>query len=137
MVLKHCDIVDHLVVDFDNGTALSGKLICKCGCDKFNIHHSGRRTHGFLAPYVIPKNNRLHIRAKCLHCGNEIILVNNQNDFNHLNCLDIKGIKAFNIVCKMNYFPENMKNAKGKYTNNYEELFIYADINGKEVPIFE
>ena len=37
----------------------------------------------------------------------------------------------------VNYNSENLKNEKHASTNNDKELYIYADIDGKEIAIFE
>ena len=135
--LKQCNIVQNLNISFDNGAAISGKLKCSCGCDKFSIHHTGKQTRGILATYIVPVKNQLFITAKCSACQKEIVLVDNYDKIDEVNLFELKGITNFEVVCKLNYWPANLKNNDGTYTNNYEDLLIYVIFNEKEKALFE
>ncbi len=135
--LNKCNVIQNLAIDFESAVAISGRLVCNCGCEKFNIYHSGRRTKGILAPYIVPVRRQLYIKAKCVRCNKEIVLVDNQRDIGCLDMLEIKKEKELEIICKLNYLPENLKDDTNAYTNRYEELYIYAKINGKEIAVFE
>ena len=137
MKLKQTNFINNLRVDFDNGAAVSGNLVCDCGCNKFKVMHTGKQTKGILAPFIVPIKNQLSIVAGCTQCDKRIVLVDNQPDSKEELLLEIKEIKEFNIICKVNYWPENLKNADGSHNNNYEELMLYTMINGKEKAIFE
>lgn len=136
MKLNRCNIVGNLNVTFDNGVAISGNLVCNCGCNKFIIYYTGKQTKGILAPYIIPIKDHVYIKAECTFCKKEIVLVNNTDNLQEVKTLELKGIKEFDIICKLNYSPEKLKK-DGLYTNDYEELFVYILMNNKEKPIFE
>ena len=134
--LNQCNVIENLKVTFDNGSGISGNVVCRCGCNKFNIYHTGKQTRGILAPYIVSNKHQLSIKAVCTQCKKKIVLVNN-DDAREYELLELKDIKDFDIVCKLNYWPENIRKKDGTYTNNYEDLMLYVLIKGKEKAIFE
>ena len=51
-----------------------GNLICNCQNKLFNIYHSGIKTRGILASYLIKRNKQIIINAVCKKCCNEITI---------------------------------------------------------------
>lgn len=107
--------------------ALSGKLVCECGCEHFYIYHSGKQTKGILTPYLIRKDKQIVIKAVCERCGKEIIIYDSKIDgikplMNKgylVEKFTLKNIKdSYEITLKYNYYKNDYK------TNKFVECFI-------------
>ena len=120
-------IIDNLtnIIKHDN-VAMEGNLICDCGNTHFEVHHSGKRTRGILAPYLVKKDKQILILAKCPHCGKVITVLDSGLD-GHGGCVTDKttqlfclknGECQFEIRLMYNYLEQNFE------TNLFEDCFI-------------
>ena len=138
MELRILEYLDN--IQENNGVAISARLCCTCGNCFFEFSHTGRKTRGILAPYIIRKNKQLILKANCSKCGNEIVVYNSQLDgsnpkiteeIHEFTTFTTKKSSKFEVVIKYNYFPEKLKEGEN-YSNQFEECFIYIIDNGKE-----
>lgn len=121
-------IIDNLriIIECDE-VALSGKLICDCGCEHFYIFHSGKQTKGIFAPYLIKKDKQIVIKAVCKDCGKSILIYDSKidgikplmNNEYHVDRFVLNNIKdSYEITLKYNYYKNDYK------TNKFVECFI-------------
>lgn len=124
------------------GALLEAKLKCTCGNTEFEFYHTGKQTKGILAPFLTRKKKQLVLKAICPWCQNSMIVYDSRVDGTHpiesdaseefVPFMSNKVPKAFPILLKCNYVPENMK-LGDKYSNQFEDCFIsILDKNGKE-----
>lgn len=117
--------------------ALSGQLVCNCGCDQFEILHTGKEKKCFLFPPIVKNKNQLIIKARCSKCGAEITIYEHKGTQNDFKMFKLKnGNSIFKIMMYYNYFEKNFKE-NGHYTNNYQNCFIDAVTNKKRIRIVE
>lgn len=108
----------------------------------FNIYHSGKKTRGILAAYLMKRNKQIIINAVCKKCCNEITIYDSNID-------GIDAIKnkkypiekfvlkdendAFEIIMMYNYYEKDFK------TNQFVECFIeiFNDKMKKPKRLFE
>jgi hypothetical protein len=125
-----------------NGVSISANLRCTCGNNKFVFSHTGKQTKGILAPYITKKNKQLILQAKCTCCGKNIEVYNSTIDGSKPQITEqltafmpfvIPKTSAdkFEVLIKYNYWPEKLK-VNGRYSNEFENCFIYIVDNGKE-----
>ena len=113
------------IEEIDN-VALKGNLCCDCECQRFYIYHTGKQTKGILSPDIIKKNNRILIKAKCIQCGEEIVVLDTSIDGievtesikEDLKQFKLKDNTKFKITLKYNYFKQSFK------SNYFVDIFI-------------
>ena len=122
-------IIDNLrILEEHDNAALSGQLVCQCGCEKFSIFHTGKQTRGILFTNLIKSNGQIQIDAKCDNCQSSFTILDTAVDGTNprsakkgeLKQLYIKDIDSFEIRMYYNYYPKNFK------TNRFEDCIIEA-----------
>lgn len=122
--------------------AFKGNLICNCQNKLFNIYHSGKKTRGILASYLMKRNKQIIINAVCKKCCNEITIYDSNID--GVDALKTKKYPiekfilkdendAFEIIMMYNYYEKDFK------TNQFVECFIeiFNDKMKKPKRLFE
>ncbi|MCI9182227.1 MAG: hypothetical protein HFG90_03125 [Acholeplasmatales bacterium] len=128
-------IIDNIkIIEEHSDASFSGHLICDCGYKSFSIFHTGKRTKGILAPYLIKKKKQIVIKAVCKNCGKKIVIYDSNVD-GRKPLLTKKYpeekffLKNFNdefeIIMKYNYFSNDYK------TNQFLDCFI--EIKNKDM----
>jgi hypothetical protein len=122
-------IIDNLrILEEHDNAALSGKLVCQCGCENFSIFHTGKQTRGILFTDLVKRNGQIQIDAKCENCQSSFTILDTAVDGTNprsakkgeLKQLYIKDIDSFEIRMYYNYYSENFK------TNRFEDCIIEA-----------
>ena len=121
-------IIDNIkIFEVHNNVAMSGQLLCDCGCEMFSIYHTGKVTKGILSSYLIKKDKQIVIKAVCKACGKSIIIldsgIDGLNPHNHNEYLEeqflLKDVNDFfEITLKYNYYPKDFK------SNKFVDCFI-------------
>lgn len=143
MVLR---IADYLadVQEFD-GVALSAKFRCPCGSEKFYFSYAGKQTKGILSPWLVKKDGRLILKARCANCQQSTVVYNSTEDGSHpkksksseeLHAFESfvhpkTGKKELSVVVKYNYYAEKFK-YENQYSSEFENCFIYLLDDGNE-----
>ena len=76
--MKSYPIPTHLKNTFEidenesNNYAISGKIVCNCGCNKFKIYHNMNREYNHSVPYS--EQEGLKILIRCIECEKEHLL---------------------------------------------------------------
>lgn len=120
--------------------AVGGRLICDCGCEMFDIYHTGKQTKGILSSHIVEKDKQIFIEAKCSKCGKIIQIYDSSLDdekisrFSSLEKQQFshKEITSFKVKIFLNYYEENY------LTNKFVSIYIHLiDDNKKEIVLYE
>lgn len=127
--------LDNLVINKEiDEVALSGNLQCFCGCEEFNIYHTGKQTNGIIRPNIAKYKGQVIIYAKCINCDKTIKILDSNIDGikpkvreqQQTKQLIIKNnVKTFKINLYYNYNNEDYK------TNKFME--VYIEVENKEL----
>ena len=123
-------IIDNIkIIEVHDNVAMSGQLVCDCGCKSFEIFHTGKVTKGILTSYLIKKDKQIVIKAVCEKCGKPIIIYDSKidgiNPFITKEYLEekfsIKNIKnEYEIIMKYNYYSKDFKS--NRFVNCFIEI---------------
>lgn len=73
-----------------NNYAISGKIVCDCGCNKYNIYHNDNREYDHSVPYS--EQEGLKIVVKCVKCEKEHLLFDQAtHGYDGFVCHDLKS----------------------------------------------
>ena len=73
-----------------NNYDISGKIVCGCGCDKYNIYHNADREYDHSIPYS--EQEGLKIVVKCIECEQEYLLFDQAiHGYDGFVCHDLKS----------------------------------------------
>ena len=134
-------IKDNLKINEEHDqVALKAKLVCRCGCEKFKLFHTGKQTKGIFFPHLVKKNKQIEIVAHCECCGHKITILDTKidgskplvADKNVLAQFKLKDLDVFNIEVAYKYYVDDYM------TNKFVECFIFIrNDKGKEVVLYE
>lgn len=121
-------IIDNInIIEEHDGVAFSGQLVCDCNCNLFDIYHTGKKTKGILAPYLIKNDKQIVIKAVCKKCGKVIVVYDSKIDGLNPSDQNIyleekftlqNGNDGYEIILKYNYYLKDFK------TNKFYDCFI-------------
>ena len=126
--------------DCENGVTIRGNLKCDCGCEQFEIFHSGKQTKGILASHIVKTEHQIMIKAKCSKCGKNIQLYDSaidgetpmMNNHPDLKQFSYKTNNKFRVNIILNYSDGNYM------TNKFFTIYVYLyDKNNKEIVLYE
>ncbi len=121
------------IIEEHSNVALKAKLVCKCGCEKFKLYHTGKQTKGILASHLRKKNKQIEIVAQCEQCGKRISILDTTIDGEDpitvnkgdLFLFKLKGQETFCIELAYNFDEKNYM------TNKFVDCFVFGK-NDKE-----
>ena len=120
-----------IINEIDN-VAIKGKLVCSCGCEEFNIFHTGKQTKGIFTSDIVKIKGQIIIEAKCINCNESIKVLDTSIDGMKTKVIEqieykkliIKNhIDSFKIIMKYNYYKEDYK------SNKFVDCFIDVSSN--------
>lgn len=125
---KQLRIIDNLkIIEEHDDVAMSGHLICDCGCKSFEIFHTGKKTRGIFSAYLVKKDKQIVIKTVCNQCGKSFVIYDSKTDGLYPliteEYLEQKfrlknDDETYEIVMMYNYYPKDFK------TNQFYDLFI-------------
>lgn len=94
--MNHYPIPTHLknILEIDenesNNYVISGKIVCDCGCNKYNIYHNKNREYNYSVPYR--EQEGLKIVIRCIECEKEHLLFDQATQgYGGFVCHDLKS----------------------------------------------